>query len=183
MRRARRITTTKRLLVVVVTLMAGACSGGEEVAPSTPAPTIATPTTTTVTSTTVAPPTTTTTAATTTVLSDQVGSPEALEALIAGIVEELRFAYPDIVDAEVPIPDLTNPDPVVAVEELNRFGQWVNANYPANEWNQVRAYPESPTERLRRVGRMRRSTSLSDVDDSQTEIHGSSTAEPAASFR
>ncbi len=65
-------------------------------------------------------------------LSDQVGSPEALEALIAGIVEELRFAYPDIVDAEVPIPDLTNPDPVVAVEELNKFDQWVNAELSAS---------------------------------------------------
>jgi len=71
-----------------------------------------------------------------------------LEAAIASIVEELRLPYPDIVDADVPIPDLTNPDPVVAVEELNRFVQWIDANYPANQWNQLIAYPESPAQDL-----------------------------------
>jgi hypothetical protein len=138
--------------VAAVALVVGACSGDDAVDTTLPPPTTVANTTTTAapTTTTTAAPTTTVASTTTTIAapSDTVGSPQALAELIASIQQELAGSYPDIVDAEIPIPDLTNPDPVVAVEELNEFGQWINANYPANEWNQVRAFPGSPEEDL-----------------------------------
>ena len=151
MRRARRRSRPLLVAVAAVALIAGACSGDDAVdATLPPSTTAATTTTTAAPTTTTSAPTTTAAATTTTTAAptDTVGSPQALAELIATIQQELAGVYPDIVDAEIPIPDLTNPDPVVAAEELNKFGQWVNANYPANEWNQVRAHVGSPTEDL-----------------------------------
>jgi len=141
-------------IVGCVALVGSACSGDDVTATTPPPVTVAAATTSTSaasTTTTAAPPATTTPATTTTATVDdsgRVGSRDALEAAIASIVEELRLPYPDIVDADVPIPDLTNPDPVVALEELSRFVQWIDANYPANQWTPLTAYPDSPEQDL-----------------------------------
>jgi hypothetical protein len=125
----------------VALLVVAACAGDE--ASDTPAPQASTPTVTLATSTTTPPPSTTTSQQPTTTTDDGlVGDPEALRESF----EELeRLIAADVTyDEPVPIPDLTNPDPVVALAEAFRFEVWLMENGPHVSWVEGYNYPESP---------------------------------------
>ena len=72
---------------------------------------------------TTSPPTTTNTseATTTAPATEAVGSAEALEAQVEGARELLVRLYPDSEAEDLPVPDLTNPDPLIAMRELLLF--------------------------------------------------------------
>ena len=118
-----------------------ACSGGD----ATDTSAAVAPTTTTGVPTTTMPPATTTSLPTTTTTDDGVvGDPEALQASF----EELeRLIAADITyDEPVPIPDLTNPDPVVALAEAFRFEVWLMEHGPHSSWAALYNIPGSPRE-------------------------------------
>ena len=94
------------------------------------------------------PATTTSLPPTTTTDDGLIGDPEALRETF----EELeRLIAADITyDEPVPIPDLTNPDPVVALAEAFRFEVWLMENGPHVSWVEGYNYPESP--RFRSAG-------------------------------
>ncbi len=137
------------VVIVVAALAFTACSDGDTatttVAPTTTVPaTTAAPTTTSPPGTTTTVPPSTTAAPTTTAATDTVGDPAALETHIRQIAEELTLFYPDLDPNEVPIPDLTNPDPTVAVEEANRWSQWIAARFPVSRMVANRCVARQP---------------------------------------
>ncbi len=124
-------------------LVIAACSG-DDAAPVTTSgvATTAPPATTT----TASPSTTATTPPETTTTEpagDTVGDPAALEALVEEVTQQVRIVYADD-SIEVPVPDLTNPDPVVAAQAINEFDQLVAADVPFRDWLSVTAYEGSP---------------------------------------
>lgn len=138
------------LLTAVATgllLTASACSGTPDpTTTATAAPTtIAAPTTTTsAPTTTTTPATTTTQAPTTTLAQEAVGDPELLQAMIDDIAQ--AWFGVDAAVAGVPIPDLTNPDPVVAVGDIYRLDAWL-AQSPdtwGEEWVAVFTGADTP---------------------------------------
>jgi hypothetical protein len=140
-------TRARGALVALLVVVVAACAGGEAL--DTPAPQAPAPTTSLATATTTPPSSTTTSQPPTTTTDDGlVGDPEALRESF----EELeRLIAADVTyDEPVPIPDLTNPDPVVALAEAFRFEVWVMENGPHVSWVEGYNYPESP--RFRSAG-------------------------------
>ncbi len=138
--------STRARWALVALFVLAACSSGEasetSAAPAPSTTTTAAPTTT------VTPATTTSLPPTTTTDDGLIGDPEALRESF----EELeRLIAADITyDEPVPIPDLTNPDPVVALAEAFRFEVWLMENGPHVSWVEGYNYPESP--RFRSAG-------------------------------
>lgn|GEM_PF-4740310 len=128
-------------LGVIVLGVASACTGSEAAVTTTvplpgPTSTTSSPTTTAV------QPTTTAALTTTTAPNGPVGDPEALRALID---DQERLISSEITyDTPIPIPDLTNPDPVVALAEAFGFEVWLMENGPFVSWAEVYNYPDSP---------------------------------------
>ncbi len=138
--------STRARWALVGLFVLAACSSGE--ASETSAAAVPSTTTTAAPTTTVTPTTTTSLPPTTTTDDGLVGDPEALRETF----EELeRLIAADITyDEPVPIPDLTNPDPVVALAEAFRFEVWLMENGPHVSWVEGYNYPESP--RFRSIG-------------------------------
>jgi hypothetical protein len=126
-------------LALGIALAAGACSGDAEpppltdpvTTPSSVAAAVESTTTTDAPTTTVA-----TTIATTTLptapAEERVGSVAKFEEQIDAVYAELgRFAAPR---EEVPFPDVTNVDPVVAFQGLIEFRYWMLSNDPWRDW-------------------------------------------------
>ena len=133
---------------VVLAVLACACSGADSGAATTLAFDVTTTTQVPASTTSTTSPPASTTAApeqTTTSVPGQVGDPEALRRSF----EELeRLISADITyDEPVPIPDLTNPDPVVALAEAFRFEVWLMENGPHSAWADGYNYPDSPRRR------------------------------------
>ncbi len=133
--------STRARWALVALFVLAACSSGEasetSAAPAPSTTTTAAPTTT------VTPATTTSLPPTTTTDDGLVGDPEALRESF----EELeRLIAADITyDEPVPIPDLTNPDPVVALAEAFRFEVWLMENGPHSVLGrETYNYPMSP---------------------------------------
>lgn len=78
---------------------------------------------------------------------DSVGDPALLAQQVADALQEAQEIYEDDT-IEAPVPDLTNPDPLVALQELTAFGQLVNAQAPLRSWTPILMYPGSPAEEL-----------------------------------
>ena len=125
---------------IVMVLALSACSNSPETttsqqaAPTSSTTTTSPSTTTTTSSTTTTPPTTTTT-----VSGETVGDPAALAALVTQINTDF-IGY----EGEIPIPDLTNPDPLVGLEEIERFEIWTATNVISTEWYGIHFCPASP---------------------------------------
>lgn len=126
--------------VVAVSVLGVGCS----TAPSSTADGNDNGLTTRVTTTSTVVTTTTTRAAETTTTTESdataVFDSDALEELVNSIVIELGIE--DL--GPVPVPDLTNPDPVAAMRSRDEFGDWVHTTYPHPAWAPVFAAPDSP---------------------------------------
>ncbi len=126
---------------IVMVLALSACSNSPETttsqqaAPATTSSTTTTSTTTTTSKTTTTTPPTTTT----TVSGETVGDPAALAALVTQINTDF-IGY----EGEIPIPDLTNPDPLVALEDLLGFGLWTSQAKTSSSWYQIHYVVDGP---------------------------------------
>ena len=133
---------------MVLAVLVGACSGGDEGAATTVAADLTTTSSAPSTSTTTTSPPASTAPPeeTTTSVPGQVGDPEALRQSF----EELeRLISADITyDEPVPIPDLTNPDPVVALAEAFRFEVWLMENGPHSSWAEAYNYSDGSARRI-----------------------------------
>jgi hypothetical protein len=134
-------------LLAASLLVASACSGGDDVAPTTTeaAATEATTTTAAPATTTTSTSTTTTFAATTTTAaSNAVGDmTETHEAIVAQLeIARQVSSIPE--DAAAYLPDLSNPDPIVALEEAWKFENWLISVNPNPEWLRFYVLPDSP---------------------------------------
>jgi hypothetical protein len=75
----------------------------------------------------------------------------------------------------VPIPDLTNPDPVVALAEAFRFEVWLMEHGPHVSWVEGYNYPESPRYRSAGsdlIGWYRTQTRYPGIDESYEFVRG-----------
>lgn len=134
--------------VMAICLVAACSEAGADTTTTAAEP----PATTTTTSPppTTAPPVTSTTAASTTTTIDTglVGDPDALIAMI----EQTRgFALGEgetqYEGVAIPYPDLTNPDPVVALREAWSFEAWLMDTGPFIGFLDAHNYPEGPRRR------------------------------------
>lgn len=129
-------------VVVGLTALLSACTSNDAPqAASTVAPTTVPPTTTT--PTTLIPSTTTTRPETTTTIEGQVGSREALGEAMQQAVEASEALF-GVDPSSVSVPNLTDPDPVVALEALLHLDFWVYRHAPVEEWASILAEPQSP---------------------------------------
>ncbi len=131
-----------RYAIAVACLFLAGCGAADVAATSstTRATTSTTSTTVTTTTTTTGPTESTTTTTTDpTAIFDET----ALVSLIDSIVADLGIE--DL--GPVPIPDLTNPDPVIAAQERNDFSDWVHTTYPHPAWAAVLTAADSPARR------------------------------------
>lgn len=135
-------------LLAAASLAVSACSGDDDATPatsttptSTSAPTTAAaPTITTSSTTTTTPlaPTTTTQA------SDAVGDMTETHQAIVAQLEIARQVSNIPEDAVAYLPDLSNPDPIVALEEAWKFENWLISVNPNPEWLRFYILPDSP---------------------------------------
>lgn len=152
----RRMSVRKgSLLLVTLALLGAACSDASADTTTTatadtslaPSTTAAAATTTTAPAATTSEPPTTTTPTTSEAPSDRIGDPALLEQMVAEALEEVRSVYEDD-SIDVPVPDLTNADPLVALRELGDFDRLVNAQAPLRAWSPITTYPGSPARDL-----------------------------------
>ncbi len=128
-----------KLVVAIVVVAIAACSDNPTITTPAAAPTtVPVPTTTAPAPTTTVAPTTTT-STTVPVSTELVGDPAALAAL----VEQLNADFIGY-DGEIPIPDLTNPDPRVAMEEVHRFDFWSSSARTSAAWLPIHLHTEGP---------------------------------------
>ena len=133
-------TTSAAILVTAITL--SACTSNEAATTTTSGivTTTAVPTTTAV------APTTTTTPldpTTTTLRDGAVGSREALLEAMQPALDSSEVLF-GIDKQSVPVPNLNDPDPLVALEALIEFDFWVFSNATTDSWAGVLAVPDSP---------------------------------------
>jgi hypothetical protein len=132
--------------VASIALLAGACSSESVTTTTTSIPQLASTTSSTAaeltTTTSAADPTTTTASA-----AGAVGSREALLELMSPLIELTSSIY-GVPTSEVPIPDISGPDPVDAALELLLFEVWLLQNSTLEEWAGVVAPEGSPAWRL-----------------------------------
>ena len=132
-----------RGMLVSLLVLASACTTSDT-APTTSVG--ASPTTTAAATTTVGPETTTTAAApapASTAAPDQVGSREVMLQEMRAAWEANQFTY-DWPFEDAYIPDLQNPDPLVALEELIVFADWLAMNGGNDLWWDVITVQDSP---------------------------------------
>ena len=131
-------------LVAVACVVAAACTSddGSALTSTSQSAVVAAPTQTT------APPSTTTTPADSTTTtkgldigSEAVGSAAALAEQIDTALGFASLFYEDADLSEVPVPDLTNPDPRVAAGAIYEFETWVTTVAPVRDWADVLAQP------------------------------------------
>ena len=136
--------------VVLVAIGAGACSDDAEPPPLTD------PTTSTTQGAAAAPEekaasTTPTTLVTTTIVfelhDEPVGSLGLFEEQVQAVYDRLGGAL--VPRDEVPFPDATNPDPVVAFGEMIEFNYWMLSTNPWRDWVQLYALKDSRWEQAR----------------------------------
>jgi hypothetical protein len=127
---------------VVGMLGLSACTGAAD--PTTSIPTVST-STISVPSTTTAPPTTVPVA---TLPPGSVGDPAVIE---AARTEALRLIEidpssfpPGAAEMEIPWPDTTNPDPVVALHSIWEFDEWVATTLPYDAFARMYLVEDSP---------------------------------------
>ncbi len=132
------------LLSGVVVLAVNGCGDTDGTQPTTSAEPSSIPATTSPPRTTTSAMPATSTATTVTTTPDPTGifDDAALDALIASIVAELNVDL-----GPIPVPDLINPDPLVAMQELNAFSDWVHTTYPHPAWAQVLTVADAPGRR------------------------------------
>ncbi len=132
---------SRRLLAVVVFGLVGVACRGETVSSSTT--TMADTTTTTVVET-----TTSSTVASTTVPEGFVGDPVAIEEhieLAMGLARSSPESFPEgALELEIPWPENTTADPVVALQEIWEFDAWVASVFPYDVFAELYLAPDSP---------------------------------------
>lgn len=131
-------------LVAVACVVAAACTS-DEVSDLTSTSQSAAGTTTTQTTappvTTTAPADSTTTTSGTDIGSEAVGSAVVLAEQIDIALGFASLFYEDADLSEVPVPDLTNPDPRVAAGAIYEFETWLTTVAPVRDWAEVLAQP------------------------------------------
>lgn len=135
-----RAGTINVALVLAAALVMSACSGSSTESSTT---TSTSSTTTTSTTSTTSPTSTSTSTTTTSLATGLVGDPALVEQAIddAAIGVEEIFGVPR---EEIPSPDLTNPDPLVAMREILEFDIWVFQNAPRRGLIEVYTDPLTP---------------------------------------
>ncbi len=138
-------TRNRRLQLRCLSLAAfvaltSACTGGSATTTTTSTTTAAPATTTTSTSTTTPAPTSTTAGLT------MVGDPDALRELVDDVSVAVLGVGAE--EAGVPVPDLTNGDPLVALEAMMVLDSWIGSTEgaPDARWAEVYTAPGSVAE-------------------------------------
>ncbi len=132
---------SRRLVAVVVFGLVVVACRGETVSSTTS--TVSETTTTTVVET-----TTTSTVPPSTVPEGFVGDPVAIEEQLKSIRRGMEVSPEDhpegVLELEIPYPDNTNADPVVALQEIWEFDAWVASALPYDRLAELYLAPDSP---------------------------------------